>query len=654
MDRKTASGATGAGDFTPDETLARLIQWVETSEDEGAKQREASERDRDYYDGRQITDEEARELRARNQPVIAFNLVQSKIDFLLGMEKQQRSDPKAFPRNPSDEDAAEAATDAIRFVCDAQNMPMVASQVWESMIVEGCGGVDVCVEPGAKEGEYEIVLHPVHWDRMIWDPYSRERDFRDAKFLGVITWMDEADLLSRWPDAGDMVDIAYAAATSQTSMTAAWDDRPRDSVWADGKRKRVRVVQLYWQVGHEWRCGTFTRGGWLEEAKPSVYVDEDGRPECPLIFASAYVNRDNWRYGVVRNLIDPQDEINLRHRKAVHNLSVRQVQAEEGAVRDVDKARRELARPDGYIETAPGMAFNVLPTGDMAAGQWQLLQEAKAVFQTMGPNAALMGKQGAEASGRAIALSQQGGAMEIGAIMDVHRHWRRRVYRAIWRRVKQYWTQEKWVRVTDDERNIRWAGLNQPQTLADALMEMDQAQAVQIAQSMGLYEGDPRLMEVVGLKNDVSKLDVDIVLEEGPDIATLQIEQFETLAGLAKAGLPIPADAIIQASSLRNKDQILERMKNGGLAPNEPPPPPPPEAIEAQAKAKKAEADALRAEAEAMKAQIEAQMMQARIAAPPPLVEPAPMAAPVDVMTPDMAVGLPLADAPPPLVPFQV
>jgi len=308
-------GATGTGDTTPDATLASLIQWIEDAEQEGATARDRSERDRDYYDGRQITETEAAELRLRKQPIIAFNLVQGKIDYLLGLEKQQRSDPKAYPRNPDDQEAAESATDGIRYVCDAQNMPMIASQVWENMCVEGAGGVDVCVEP-KDDGSFDIVLHQVHWDRMVWDPYSRERDLSDAKFLGTLAWMDEADVLAQWPDAGDVVETTY----SSTPDTSAWADRPRWNVWADPKRKRVRVVQLYWRVGTEWRCGTFTRGGWLEDAAASVYLDDDGKTACPLIFASAYVNRDNWRYGVVRNLVDPQDEINLRHRKAVHLL----------------------------------------------------------------------------------------------------------------------------------------------------------------------------------------------------------------------------------------------------------------------------------------------------------------------------------------------
>lgn len=613
---------TGPEGLKPDRTLASVIQWVESSEDEGQTAREKSERDRDYYDGRQLTTQEEQALLKRGQLPIAYNLVRSKIDYLLGLEKQQRSDPKAYPRNPDDESAADAATDGIRYVCDGNVMPMIASGVWEEMTIEGASGVDVCVEPDGDD--WHIKLHWVHWDRMIWDPYSRERDFSDAKFLGTIAWMDEADVLARWPDARDVVDWTFGA----VSNTSAWDDRPRWNVWADADRHRVRVVQLYWREGSEWMCGTFVRGGWLEEPKKSSYVDERGRSECPLIFVSCYVNRDNWRYGVVRDLIDPQDEINIRHRKAVHLLSVRQVIAEQGAVQDVDKARQELAKPDGYVEVAPGMRFEISQTGDLSAGQASLLQEAKSMFQVMGPNAALMGKQGNSASGRAIALSQQGGAMEIGTILDVHRAWRRRVYRAIWNRIKQYWTAEKWVRVTDDDRNLRWVGLNRPMTLGDKLAEMPPEEAAAIAQQIGIVSmDDPRLGEVVEVANDVSRLDVDIVVEEGPDVATLQQEEFAKIADLARAGVPIPPDVLIQASGLRGKDKILERIKSGGVDPNEPPPPPSPEMIEAQAKAEKAQADAAKAQAEAQMKTIEAQLMAAGAVAPP-MPQPAAPAAP--------------------------
>lgn len=564
------------GTETPDATLASLVQWVESAEDEGTAMRERSERDRDYYDGRQITDEEAAILRKRNQPVIAFNLVKGKVDYLLGLEKNQRTDPKAFPRNPDDEESAHAATDAIRYVCDLNSMPMIASAVWENMVVEGAGGCEVVAEQNPA-GEIDVVLRHVPWDRMIWDPYSRRHDFSDAKFKGEVLWMDEAEVLSRWPDADRIVALSY----DRVSMSSAWDDRPRWSVWADANRKRVRIARLYWRTAEDdWQYATFTRGGYLDEPQPSPFVDEHGRPSCPYEFQSAYINRDNWRYGVVRDLIDPQDEINLRHRKAVHLLSVRQVVAEQGAVQDVDKARQELAKPDGYLEVAPGMRFEIQQTGDLSAGQAQLLQEAKSVFQALGPNAAMLGKQGNSASGRAIALSQQGGAMEVGAILDLHRDWRKRVYRAIWNRVKQFWTAEKWVRVTDDERNVRFVGLNKQTIQLDPMT------------------GQP----VYVVENDVSRMFVDIVVEEGADIATLQVEEFQALADLASKGFPIPPDLLIEASNLRSKGKILERLRGaeGQGAPQQPPP----ELVTAQARI---EADMARAQMDAQLKTAEAQ-----------------------------------------------
>lgn len=564
------------GTETPDATLASLVQWVESAEDEGSAMRERSERDRDYYDGRQITDEEAAILRKRNQPVIAFNLVKGKVDYLLGLEKNQRTDPKAFPRNPDDEESAHAATDAIRYVCDLNTMPMIASGVWENMVVEGAGGCEVVAEQNPA-GEIDVVVRHVPWDRMIWDPYSRRADFSDAKFKGEVLWMDEAEVLARWPDADRIVAMSY----DRVSMSSAWDDRPRWSVWADANRKRVRIARLYWRTAEDdWQYATFTRGGYLDEPQPSPFQDEHGRPSCPYEFQSAYINRDNWRYGVVRDLIDPQDEINLRHRKAVHLLSSRQTIAEQGAVQDVDKARQELAKPDGYLEVSPGMRFEIQQTGDLSAGQASLLQEAKSMFQTMGPNAAMLGKQGNSASGRAIALSQQGGAMEVGAILDLHRDWRKRVYRAIWNRVKQFWTAEKWVRVTDDESNVRFVGLNR--------------QVVQLDPMTG--------QPVVAVENDVSRMFVDIVVEEGADIATLQVEEFQALADLASKGFPIPPDLLIEASNLRSKAKILERLRGaeGQGAPQQPPP----ELVTAQARI---EADMARAQMDAQLKTAEAQ-----------------------------------------------
>jgi hypothetical protein len=65
----------------------------------------------------------------------------------------------------------------------------------------------------------------------------------------------------------------------------------------------------------------------------------------------------------------------------------------------------------------------------------------------------------------------------------------------------------------------------------------------------------------VGQKNVPAEMDVDIILDEVPDFAALQSEQFAQLSDLAGKGMPIPPEAIIQASSLRDKDKILKMMR---------------------------------------------------------------------------------------------
>jgi hypothetical protein len=81
-------------------------------------------------------------------------------------------------------------------------------------------------------------------------------------------------------------------------------------------------------------------------------------------------------------------------------------------------------------------------------------------------------------------------------------------------------------------------------------------------QSMGIVPGDPRLQQVIRIENDITDLDVDITVEEGQNLPTMEAETFQTLVQLASVqpGL-IPGDVLIAASSLRNKADLLDRMK---------------------------------------------------------------------------------------------
>ncbi len=546
------SGAT-------DEKLGMVVQWFETSEEATQDARKKSERDRDYYDNKHFTPEEIKKLNKRKQPPVTVPLVRRKVNFLLGHETQTRSDPKAYPRNaPHDEQASSAATDALRYVADNQNCPDKFSDVFENLCVEGMGGAEVLYN--IQKGEVEIKYWP--WDRLFYDPHSSRHDFSDATYKGGVIWKDVEEAKLRYPgkekEIENTVNSALTASDSET-----FEDRPHFKAWVHGqKRKRVRIVQIYWKEGVNWFSAHFTKGGFLEGPNAVIFKDEDGLPTCPMILQSAYVDRENNRYGEVRELIDLQDEVNKRRSKALHLLNSRQTKGEAGAVSDVNRMKAELAKPDGHVEYNPNKEFDIIPTNDMAAGNLELLREAKDEMQLAGPNAALMGKQEGSASGRAILASQQGGITELSRLMGRYRHFKLRIYRSIWNRIRQFWREEKWIRVTDDERNIKFVGLNRQTTKLELLQEAVNNGEIVLEEAQQ-YLSDPAINSPI-VQNNVAEMDMDIIIDEGPDTITIQQEQFETLTKLAaipNAGVALEAEDFIQLSTLRNKDKVLERIE---------------------------------------------------------------------------------------------
>lgn len=586
---------------TNDDILARVIGWYDDSVDATMEARRLSERDRDYYDNKQLTDAEVKALNDRGQPPVVINRIKAKVDTLLGLEAQTRTDPKAFPRTPQDEQGAHAATDAIRFVCDKDRFPAKRSEVFKNIVVEGMGGLIVEVK-GEKR---DISIRRIPWDRIIYDPHSHERNFEDAVYKGIVAWSDIDEAVAMY---GKKANDLYE--TSVGEMGDTHDDKPKYKVWADGKRKRIRLVEMYYKQSGKWRYCVFTKAGFLIEPQDSPYQDENGEPSCPIELQSCFVDRDNNRYGVVRQLIGPQDEINKRRSKALHLITTRQWLIEKGAVDSVTNFKKEAAKPDGVMVVNPGMKAELQDTNDMAQANLGMLQEAKAEIDAVGANAALQGKDSNSTSGRQDEIKQQNAITELAAVMDARTQLNQATYRQVWARVKQFWTAPMWIRITEDERNVKFVGLNQPLTAGEQMLEKAQQQKLppeQLQQLQQQIEADPAMQQVVGTKNNTAQLDVDISLEDAPDTATLQTEQFGQLADLAKAYGPqfMPIDLLIEASSLRNKDKILERLQGGG---EEQQPPSPMQQAEMATVAAKSEQEAHKAAKE--KFSVEGQQLQ--------------------------------------------
>ncbi len=553
--------------------------------------RAASERDRDYYDHHQLTEQEENTLRRRGQPIIINNRIQRKVDAMVGLEQKGRVDPQAWPRNPQDQDAADVATKALVYVEECERFDVKRSSAFENLLIEGYGGVEVC----AKRDRYGMTpcLTRLRWEEIFFDPNSREKDFSDASYMGVQKWMSEDSAVEYcrpfWQ--GDADELRALFDTQSTFSDETYDDRPREEgqmAWVDPKMRRVRVVQMYYQRGGEWRLAIFTgRGDIYDEASP--YLDEEGRPACAMVLMTAYVDRENRRYGLVRSLISLQDEVNKRRSKSLHLLNSRQTVALKGAV-DPGLLKRELAKADGHIPIdesvlPPGAtsirdAFDLIPTTDQVAGHAQLLTEAKQEIDMLGPNASLMGQLEGQHSGRAIMAQQQAGLAELAPIYDSLRDWTERVYRKIWAGIRQFWTEPRWVRVTDEQDAPQFIGLNQV-----------------VAGPMGLQQ-----------VNSPAQMDMDIIVGMTPEFVTLRHEQFDRIAEFAQANPGvIPPHVLLEMADIPDKKRIREMMEPDPQTAQM-------QQVQQQLAARGAEAEVAGLEAKAMRDQAAAQKDMAAIA----------------------------------------
>lgn len=514
----------------------RKFRAYETNKERELREAQVARR---YYHGKQWTDDEIARLNRRGQPVVTDNRIARKVDFLVGVEQRMRRDPKAYPRTPADEQSADTATAGLRFVCDTNRWEQKASDGAHDGMVSGIGVVWVGIE-GGRDGP-NPKMKSCQVDRFFYDPRSVLPDFSDARYMGMHLWIDIEEAVAEFPDQAKELEHLVDRTGGLTTMKLEED---RSEQWGDFERKRIRLVEMYEKKpmapaaqGFGWYYCKFS-GDISLESMWSPYLDENGMPDCPYVAWSPYVDEKGDRYGLVRNMRPMQDEINHRRSKLLHRVNVRQVQMKTGIVEDVDHTRTQLARPDGIIEHNGvwGEDIGIIDQSQEIRGEAELLAQAQSSLENLGPNPGLVGKGGgiADQSGRAILAQRDSGMTELSPVFERLRDWKLRVYRKSWCRIKQAWTGERWIRITGEDDAPKFIGLNQ-------------------------YQTDPMTGRITG-ENVIAEIDVDIILEEGPDTITMQEELMQTFSQMGEVAAGPLGKVMIELSAVPNKERLMKMI----------------------------------------------------------------------------------------------
>src|SRR5262245_14865447 len=472
---------------------------------------------RRYRHGAHWTADQVKILNDRRQPVVTYNRVGRKIDGIVGLTERLRQDPKAYPRTPQHQAGADLATACLRYLMDSNRWKEKSPIISEAAAIDGLAGVELGLKQvqsrTSQQPDMDVTFQCVDNDGYFYDPRSFKHDFSDAIYMGMGKWVDQELLQDLMPQFADI--IKYGADRGLDLTT----NSDRDMRWYQdsGDFQQVRLVDIWYKHQRGWAWALFTGGQKLMEGW-SPFADEHGEQFCKYIMFSSAVDHDGDRYGFPRHLQSAQDEINQRRSKALYELNSRRIRATKAAIADnnVEALRREASKADGILlshTSIDEIQFDDQAKQAAVMGHLEFLREAKSEIENFGPNPAVLGDAGISArSGRAIQLLQQAGIAELGPYMSNMNSWQIRLYTALFNAAQQYWTQERWIRVTDKQNQQQFVGINVP--------TVDQ---------MGM----PQTINAIG------ELDVDIILDEGPDSVTIMQDTYDAIAQALPAIAPM-------------------------------------------------------------------------------------------------------------------
>lgn len=555
--------------------------------------------DHDYYDHHQWSDMERAELLQRGQAPLVFNKCAMVIDWLTGTERRTRIDFGVKPKTADAADRARVKEHLLKYQSDTNMIGWNRSRAFKDAAIAGLGWTEASIRGDSSQS---LILHRHQpWQHMRLDPFSRDLDLDDARYLHRRRWLDLDFAIAAFPEREQLL---RQASRSHLFGDEEWgqehldlpqvfrkyDSRGAEVVqrrWSSSTpisgstlRLRVPVTETFFRepkriqkiygldldgveydpndqdmasavksgyasladsVTSVMRLHIWVPGGslWRGESK----FKHDGFPFTPIWYKRR--DRDGAPYGAIRGIRDAQDDFNKRHSKAQWLLASNQLLFETGAVDDDKKqqVRRELSKPSGMVEFAAGALTNnrarIERNNEMAAAQVKLLEIAAAhIHDGSGVNRELLGRETNAISGRAIRAKQDEGSVATAELFDNLRLAVQLDGKKLLSLSEQFLTLPMQVRIAgDDGKKIDWLEINQPELVDDH------------------WE----------IKNDITKSDADFVVDQvdwRESVRAAQAEQFMEMLTKVPEDLQLALlDIAVDMMDVPNKEETLRRIR---------------------------------------------------------------------------------------------
>lgn len=493
----------------------KLQQWRRQARVAQADNRTEMATDEDFYDGIQMSPEDLQILVDRSQPALTFNVIKNAMNWVLGTEKRNRTDWRVLPRKKADSSSAKVKTKLLKYVNDASKAEYARSEAFTEAACAGIGWI----ECGARNTDEILYARSERWRNVWYDHLDTSLDGSMMRYVIREKWIDLDVIQAMFPEREDELKVLAESVNSLypyhpddvaiTDNASEFDlESDLDSLFGgpfDGMRERIKVVEMEYRVPQRVQImkirdektpfGTLNNQIYREEYPDHKYLVNGGyfdlSDATKLVVRRAmwagrillqddlspyYHNRfsfipvycyrrkrDNMPYGIIRDLRDPQSDLNKRKSKQLFLLSASQVVVEKNAVDDFMDFHDELQKPDGIAVVNEGKMNNWRELKhDAKIGEHaQMAQDDERFIHSIsGVTTDTEWQSRKELSGKAIGLMQNQGMTAHGVIFDNYYFSLQCMGEMTLSNVEQFYDQEKEVRITGDQHRDEFIEIN--------------------------------------------------------------------------------------------------------------------------------------------------------------------------------------------------
>ena len=595
----------------------------------------------DFYQGNQWDGDDAAMLEAEGRPALTINTILPTINTVLGEQSSRRADIQFKPRRAGSNDVAHTLNKLYMQIADNNKLDWVEQQVFsDGLIMDGRGYFDVRMDfSDHVEGEIRIIAKdPLD---ILIDPDAKDSDPKTWNEVFESKWMtldeieelygkDKADRLlfvaengmSFGPDSVEYQETRYGDTENMEAVFGAGipdedeyrnvktlrvverqhkklaratffvdpntgDQRQTPDAWSEGKSKKFAKKYNLMLISKVIR-----KVRWTVTCDQVVLFD-DWSPynEFTIVPFFCYFRRGR-PFGVVRNLLSPQEQLNKIASQELHIVNTTANSGwmvESGSLVGMssDDLEEHGAETGLVLEYARGTSppLKIQPN-QIPTGLDRIAQKAAANIKTIsGVNDSMLGTDSAEVSGVAIQAKQNRGAVMIQVPLDNLRKSRQYLAEKILNLIQTFYTETRVIQVTNEE---------------DPLKPREE---------MVINDTTPE-GEVI---NNLALGEYDVVVSTAPARDSFDEVQFAEAINLRQVGVAIPDDAVVEYSHLAKKGELAKRIRV--LTGQEPPSPEQAEiqAMQQQAAMQQMQLELAKLEAEVKKLQAEAALNIAKV-----------------------------------------